>query len=137
MIKNYTSNSKQTFDAIQKTLITHKAKQVLFEYGEAGQVKSLAFVLDISGNLVGFKLPARVEEVRKIFENEGYRFKEDQPYKTAWANIRDWLEAQMAMIDTGQVKIEEVFLPYAVNHEGKTYFEVISDKGYLLPSSTQ
>ena len=133
MIKNYTSNSKQTFDKIQKVLSTHKAKQLLFEYGDDWLIKSLSFALDINGRLVGFKLPARVEAVKKIFDDEGYRYKEEQPYKTAWANIKDWLEAQMALIDTNQVKIEEVFLPYAVNRQGKTYFEAISNQGYLLP----
>ncbi len=133
MIKNYTSNSKQTFDKIQKVLREHNAKQVLFEY-DGGKVVSLSFALDISGKLVGFKLPVRVEAIKKIFDNEGYRYDPEQPYKTAWANIRDWLDAQMALIDTQQVRMEEVFLPYAVNQEGRTYFEVISDTGYLLSS---
>ena len=136
MIKNYTSNSKQTFDKIQKVLITHRAKGIFFEYEETGKIKSLAFTLDIGGKVIGFKLPSRVDMVKKLFDNEGYRYDEEQPYKTAWANIRDWLDAQMALIDTGQVKIEEVFLPYAVNREGKIYFEVISTQGYLLPSGS-
>lgn len=42
-------------------------------------------------------------------------------------------EAQMALIDTNQVKMEEVFLPYAIGKEGKTYFEIVSTQGYLLP----
>ena len=40
----------------------------------------------------------------------------------------------MALIDTEQVKIEEVFLPYAVNNLGKTYFELIEDQGFQLES---
>lgn len=136
MIKNYTSNSKQTFDKIQKVLIEHGATQVLFEYN-AGKVSCLSFALKVGENIVGFKLPARVDAVKRIFDKERYRYEEDQPYKTAWANIRDWLDAQMALIDTQQVKIEEVFLPYAVNREGKTYFEVISNVGYLLPSGNK
>lgn len=134
MIKNYTSNSAQTFTNIQKVLVAHKAKHISFEYNDAGQIITLVFALEVNGNMVGFKLPARIEAVQRIFDNEGYRYKEDQPYKTAWANIRDWLDAQMALIDTEQVKIEEVFLPYAVNREGKTYFEVIQDTGYQLQS---
>lgn len=137
MIKNYTSNSANTFNKIQKILTSHKAKQMFFEYDDNGKVKSLGFALDINGRLVGFKLPARVQAVKQIFENEGYRYKEDQPYKTAWANIKDWLDAQMALIDTNQVKLEEVFLPYAVNKDGQTYFESISEQGYLLPDSTE
>lgn len=136
MIKNYTSNSKQMFDKIQKILATHQVKQVFFEYDEVGKIKNLSFAININGKLIGFKLPSRVEMVKKLFDNTGYKYDIEQPYRTAWANIRDWLDAQMALIETGQVKIEEVFLPYAVNREGKTYFEVISNQGYLLPDKT-
>lgn len=136
MIKNYTSNTTNTFNAIQKILSSHGAKQIFFEYNDQGLVKVLAFTLDIGSKKIGFKLPARVGNVKKIFDESGYRYKEDQPYKTAWANIRDWLDAQMALIDTQQVKIEEVFLPYAVNREGKTFFEVMENTGYLLPDKT-
>ena len=134
MIKNYTSNSAQTFAKIQKVLINHGAKQILNDYNNLGQIIGLSFTLEINNKIIGFKLPARIEAVKKIFDNEGYRYKEDQPYKTAWANIKDWLEAQMALIDTQQVKLEEVFLPYAVGRDGKTFFESIESKGYLLPS---
>lgn len=133
MLKNYTSNSKQTFDKIQKVLMTHNAKQILFEY-DSGKIVSLSFGLDVGGRMVGFKLPVRVEAVKRIFDEQGYRYDEEQPYKTAWANIRDWLDAQMALIDTRQVKMEEVFLPYAVNREGKTYFEVVENNGFTLGS---
>lgn len=134
MIKNYTSNSKQTFDRIQKVLVTHKAKQIFFDYDDQGKVKAIAFTLDISGKNLSFLLPARVQAVKRIFDNEGYRYEEDQPYKTAWANIRDWIEAQMALIDTNQVKMEEVFLPYMAVGKDKTLFEDFEQKHFQLPS---
>lgn len=137
MIKNYTSNSKQTFDAIQKCLIEHKANQIMFEYDDNGQVKTLNFSLKIEDKFVGFTLPARVENVKKIFDREGYNYKEEQPYKTAWANIRDWLTAQMALIDTDQVKIEEVFLPYMIIGKNKTLYQGMQENQFMLPSGNQ
>ena len=53
-------------------------------------------------------------------------------YRTAWANIRDWVTAQMALIDTEMVRIEQVFLPYMVNKQGQTYFDVLKEKQFLL-----
>jgi len=38
----------------------------------------------------------------------------------------------MALIDWDMVKPEEVFLPYAVNNDGRTYFEVIEERGFNL-----
>lgn len=152
MIKNYTSNSKQTFDIIKKCLIEHKANQIMFEYDDNGKTKSLNFALKIDDKFIGFKLPARVEKVEGIFlaekkkkikwqyERDRIQLSEEdkqQAYRTAWANIRDWLTAQMALIDTEQVKMEEVFLPYAVTRDNKTYFEAIQENKYQLPSGAQ
>ncbi len=144
MIKNYTSNSSTTFEKIQKILIAHKAKSILFDYDEQGRIKSLSFILEVKGNNVVFQLPARIEKVEQLFlANKKPRYdwqkptpltqdQKDQAYRTAWANIRDWLDAQMALIDTEQVKVEEVFLPYAVDRNGKTFFEVMDNKGFQL-----
>lgn len=135
MIKNYTSNTTNTFDKIQKVLAQHKAKRMMFEYDNQGRIDALSFSIEIDGREVGFKLPAKVKNVEQIFKREGIRLDEkglQQAYRTAWANIRDWLDAQMALIDTEQVQIEEVFLPYAVSRDGRTYFETIKDNQYLL-----
>lgn len=147
MIKNYTSNSKQTFDVIQKCLAMHGAKQVMFEYGQDGRVLSLNFALDIGGRLCGFTLPARVEKVEAIFlANKKPRFdwqkpeplkqdEKDQAYRTAWANIRDWITAQMALVETEQAKVEEVFLPYLIIGENKkTLYEGMASNNMQLPS---
>ncbi len=42
----------------------------------------------------------------------------------------------MALIDTGMVKFEEVFLPYMLDRSGKTYFETLEPKHFLLESRT-
>ena len=126
MLKNYRSESKNTFDKIQKILASHKARQVFFDYEDNGRVKTLGFSLEIKGKFVGFRLPARVEKVELLISNK------DQAYRTAWANIRDWLDAQMALIDTEQVKMEEVFLPYAIGRDGKTFFEMVENNNFLL-----
>lgn len=142
MIKNYTSNSKQTFDKIQKILIDHNAKSINFEYKD-GKVSSLIFVLEINGQDFGFKLPARVDGVEAIFlKNKKPKYnwekpapltdaEKEQAYRTAWANIRDWIDSQMALIDAEQAKVEEVFLPYlVVDNKGQTLFEKYEDSGF-------
>lgn len=142
MIKNYTSNSKTTFDKIQKILVDHNAKSINFEYKD-GRVNALIFVLEINEQEFGFKMPARVEQVETIFfKNKKRRYdwqaptpltdpEKEQAYRTAWANIRDWIDAQMALIETEQAKIEEVFLPFlVVDGKGQTLFEKYKDSGF-------
>lgn len=149
MLKNYTSgknvkNPNFTFDKIQKILIDHNAKSINYEY-KNGKISGLIFVLEINGKDFGFRLPARVESVEALFyKHKKPRYswqkadpltkeEKEQAYRTAWANIRDWIDAQMALIDTEMVKVEEVFLPYLVNRTGKTLFESMENNQFLLP----
>jgi hypothetical protein len=144
-LKNYRSESTTTFDTIQKCLAAHRAKQVFFEYNDAGQIASIAFTLEIDGRHYPFRLPARVANVERLFyEEKNARTRSnqqtrnltdterEQAYRTAWANIRDWLTAQMALIDTGMVKAQEVLLPYMLTPQGKTYYETLEQRRFLL-----
>ncbi len=135
MLKNYASTSSLTniFNDIEKTLISHKAKQVVRDYGDDGRIKSISFVIQTPNNILGIRLPAKFDAVEKIFQKEGIRYKPEQPYRTAWATVRDWLSAQMALVDWEMVKPEEVFLPYIViPTTGETFFETVQKKNFLL-----
>jgi len=139
MLKNYKSSSAlpNIFSAIEKTLTTHGAKRISRDYDNNGRITSISFVISTKNGDLAIRLPARFDRVRAIFDEQGFRYKEDQPYRTAWATLRDWVDAQMALIEWEMVKIEEVFLPYAVNRDGRTYFEVLEHRGFQLGSGTQ
>lgn len=134
MLKNYASTAAlpNIFAAIEKTLVSHGAKEIVRNYQEDGKVSAIRFTVQTSKGLIAIQLPARYKAVQRIFEEQGVRYKEDQPYRTAWATIRDWVDSQMALIDWDMVKPEEVFLPYAVDKSGRTFFEVIEGQGFQL-----
>jgi len=138
-LKNYTSTSSlpNIFSAIEKTLATHKAKQIIRDYDNNGRIVSISFVIETNKGILGIRLPARFSKVEQIFKEQNIRYNPDQPYRTAWATIRDWVDAQMALIDWEMVKPEEVFLPYAVNKNGQTFFEVMQESGFKLLESSQ
>lgn len=50
----------------------------------------------------------------------------------AWRIVKDWVEAQMAILESEQVQMDEVFLPYMVNNRGQTIFEVYQSGQLLL-----
>ena len=138
-LKNSRSESKNTFDKIQKVLATHGAKKIMFEYGQDGKIYGLVFELEANGVSSAIKLPARVENVAMVMYgkkiNDLTDQKCEQAYRTAWANIRDWIDSQMALLDTRMVKIEEIFLPYFFSSKsGKTFFEHIEQNKQLLLS---
>lgn len=132
MLKNYASTASlpNIFNAIEKTLSTHGAKQIIRDYDDNGKISAISFIVKTNKGDLGIRLPARYDKVEKIFQDQGIRYKPEQPYRTAWATIRDWVDAQMALIDWEMVKPEEVFLPYAVVKSGKTYFEVLENRGF-------
>ena len=49
--------------------------------------------------------------------------------RTAWRITKDWVEAQMAIVETKMVTLPQVFLPYAVTQNGQTVYEKILENG--------
>lgn len=133
-LSNYQSRSPMPniFADIQKTLVEHGAKQVVFDYGDVGKIVGITFTIETQAGPMTIRLPAMFDRVQAIFDKQGLRYKPDQPYRTAWATLRDWVKAQMALIDWQMVKLEQVFLPYAVGRDGRTYFEILQSRGFLL-----
>src|SRR6476661_1448094 len=123
-------NIQQLFNHMQKTLALHKAQQIVFEYDQTGKVMGLTFVIKVNERLLPIKLPARISEVGKVLAEQGFRYDEEQIYRVAWRNINDWIEAQMAMLDSQMVKMEEIFLPYITDQSGVTYFEKLERKQF-------
>lgn len=137
-LKNYTTSQSvdQIVAKIQATLGAHGAKRISFDYDDAGQLSGIYFSIEVKGNMVDIKLPTKVDKVKEflkrawesgeISHKRGHEktYGDDQVKKVAWANILDWIEAQMTFIDIEQVKLEQVFLPYVVNKQGQTLFEV-------------
>ena len=148
-IKNYTSGKPidRIFAELKLTLGTHGAKQISFDYGDDGKVHGVQFVIKVNDRFLPIKLPARVEKAQAVLKKqweEGVishkRGKEqtygyEQAYRVAWRNILDWVQAQMALLEIGMVKMEEVFLPYMQDRQGVTYFERMEQRNFLLESS--
>ncbi|HEX8607205.1 MAG TPA: hypothetical protein VF679_01050 [Pedobacter sp.] len=136
-LKNtYTKKGVDIFGKIQKILATSGAKRVYYDYDNAGQIMGLAFMLELNGQEYPFKMPARIENVGYILNGLYWvdltQSQKDQAYRVAWANIRDWLDSQIAMKDIGLVTLEEVFLPYLVVKGEQTLFENMRERQFLL-----
>lgn len=140
-LKNTYSQSKRVFEDIQKILRDHAAKSVTLDYDATQRVSAISFSLEIGGQILHFRMPARYENVEKIFSRQKGRrltdVERDQAYRTAWANLRDWIGAQFALIETDMVETVEVFLPYMLNQAGETYFQTLKQQHFLLESKTR
>lgn len=131
-IKNYTTvvDVHKSLGEIQGCLASHGACKIMVDYNEAGQPTGVAFGINTAVGPRAFLLPANVEGVRAVFAKQKIKAAEGQAERTAWRNVRDWVMAQMAIIEAGQVQIDEVFLPYLTNGSGRTLYQLYQG-GYL------
>lgn len=144
---NYTTkiDADKTAQEIAKILSSHGAKAVLTDYDD-GIVSAISFKISLNGNEINFRLPCDWKPVLAVLNTQlpelkswhtGYEHKLSerrlQSVRTAWRIVKDWTEAQMALVETQMVSTTQVFLPYAVGRDGKTLFEkVVENPQFLL-----
>lgn len=125
-IKNYTTSIDvyKSLGEIQGALASHGARKIMVDYDGAGQPTGVMFGIETPAGPRSFWLPANVEGVRAVFEKQKVKVQHGQAERTAWRNVRDWIMAQMAIIEAGQVQIDEVFLPYLTDGKGRTLYQL-------------
>lgn len=125
-IKNYTTTIDvyKSLGEIQGVLASHGARKVMVDYDRAGNPTGVTFGIETPEGPRGFLLPANVEGVQAVFARQKVKAASGQAERTAWRNVRDWIMAQMAIIEAGQVQIDEVFLPYLTDGRGRTLYQL-------------
>ncbi len=122
---NYTTKVSvfTTIGEIQQQLVKHGARKIMQEYDDQGRIISLLFTIDTPLGSRCIRMPANVTAVQVVLERQKVRFDADQAERVAWRIVKDWIEAQMAILESQMVQIDQIFLPYMVNKEGKTVYE--------------
>lgn len=141
---NYTTTiaAAKTISQIHGTLAKCGANKILSEYKEGG-IEALAFMVEGPTGTLAFRLPANVKAVQRILVKqyqEGRIPREkrytsyEQAVKVAWRILKDWVEAQLAIIEAEMATVDEVFLPYLLDGEGKkTLYQSMLERGFMLP----
>jgi hypothetical protein len=102
---------------------------------EEGRITGIAFTIKIKDSSIQFRLPVNWRSFQNVLKAENNRRADEEEYcyRVAWACTADWIEAQMAFIESENVSLTQVFLPYAVTKSGNTLFEDIAiNPGNLL-----
>ena len=139
-ILNYTTtvDAFKTVSEIEYILMKHRAKSIMKNYeGEA--ITGLSFLIDTGIQQLPVRLPVKVDECLKVLkkekrENPRKQIKDtrEQAERVAWRILKDWIEAQMALLDIEMVRFEEIFLPYIEISGGQTIYERLEEKQFLL-----
>lgn len=124
-IKNYKArlSPDQYAAKIMQCLATKGARAVTVQY-ESNVPSGLSFVITVKGMPISFLLPCNVDGVKRCLAKTNASKSDEHATRVAWAIVKDWVEAQMAVIEAGQVTMEQVFLPYAVIRDGFTAFDL-------------
>lgn len=137
---NYTTTVEayKTVSEIEQMLVKHGAKSIMKQFDD-GMITSLSFLINTGINDIPIKLPIRVDDVlqvlieqKKMHPKAGIKATKDQANRVAWRILKDWIEVQMALLDIGMVQFEEIFLSYIETAGGKTIYEKLEEKHFLL-----
>lgn len=139
---------QKTAADILSLLVRAGATQVSLDYKDS-KIVGMRFLYPVDGHPVPFRLPVRTEPIFNVingrrtpdawkqFNRKAMAAKDrEQSERVAWRQLLRWIEAQLAMIETGMVKTDEVFLPYAAAPNGQTFYEYFIESGganRLLP----
>lgn len=139
---NYTSKvpAMQSIAEISQMLAKFGAQKIMHDYDEQGKIKALSFALQLEENLIFFRLPTEWRPVQQIIAEirKGNTklsrdvLTEDHAYNVAWRVVKDWIEAQLALLETKMVTLPQLFLPYAVTADGSTLYERIAQQPGLF-----
>jgi len=143
-LANYTTkvSTHRTVSEIQGMLAEHGARGILMNYDDHGYIISLAFAINgPEDRPIEFKLPVDWRPVLAVLEQDkkvprSLRTQE-QALRVAWRIARDWVRAQLAFLETKMVKMEQVFLAYMVNPQGKTLYEMLVDSRFQLTAGNK
>lgn len=137
-LKDYTTKKEpsQTIAEITDLLKDFGVMGVLSEFDDTGNVCSMSFKMMVNEQPIGFRLPTDWRPVLKAFEQDRKTPRsactEEQARRTAWRLVYHWLDAQLALVRIDMVKMQTVFLPYAVTQDGRTLGERFETETTLL-----
>lgn len=142
-LKNYTSEvpADRSISRIEKLLVSAGANNILKNYSNQ-ILDSIQFTMEVNGNTIPFRLPARVKVVENILWKEVKRPQpttrdrvRQQAERTAWKIISDWVEVQVTMIKLEQADFMQIFLPYVFDvNKGQTFYERLKGTDFKLLS---
>jgi hypothetical protein len=127
---NYTTTVpvSRTVSKVQSMLVKAGARGIAHSYTD-GVLTGLAFTVDAAYGQQAYSLPVDVERVRAVLLRQRVQPRYSTPdhaARVAWRILQDWVAAQLAIIETEMVGLDQVLLPYAhTDSSGATLYERI------------
>ncbi len=142
---NYSTQiaATKTVGEMQSMLAAAGAQRIAVDYLN-GAPAALSFALDTDHGVRLFSLPVNIDQMHQLLVNKdrrgelkagvkAVRSSREQAERVAWRIMKDWLGAQLALIESEMVELTEVMLPYLVidPSSGKTLRAAYQEKELL------
>jgi hypothetical protein len=105
----------ETAAEIQNFLKDYDLSKFMLDYRD-GDICGVIFAISINGTETPYKLPINHLPLFQMARNGETKYirDEDQARRVAWRQVLKWIQAQMALVETGMVELQEIFLPYMI-----------------------
>lgn len=125
---NYTTSVavNRTVAEITKRLVKAGARGIAQEFDGTGRLIGLDFAIQFGPEMLRYALPCRIDAVAEVLRKQRVEKRyltREHAERVAWRILGDWVAAQLAIIETGMVTIQQVMLPYMRTDDGSTVFE--------------
>ena len=145
-IKNFSTqiSVEKTIAEIEKMLAKYGATRIMKEYDNNGNPITLIFAIMTVHGEIPIRLPVNITRILDIFKIQvsnkklprkfwGTEWSTEQASRVGWRIIKDWLDAQLTLLNIEMVKVEQIFLPYIYNDKLKmTLYEMIEKHKFNL-----
>lgn len=137
---NYTT----TIDALNSVgectmlLVKHRASAIGTTYAD-GKPTGLTFQIETVHGIRQYSLPVNIDGTFKALEQGRRRGSvpprfatREQAERVAWRVLKDWLAAQLALIEAGVAEMQQVMLPYMHIEKGTTVYQAFLENEQRL-----
>lgn len=143
-VLNYSTTiaADKTIGEIQKILAENGAARIAVDYQD-GRPSGITFGLITPHGPRTFTLPVDIEAMQRLLVREdaagrirsgskANRTSREQAEKVAWRVIKDWLAAQMTLVQTQMASMDEVMLPYLNLGDRTLYSAYVESEDRIL-----
>lgn len=148
-VLNYTTTITvaKTLGEVQALLAEHGAQRVAIDYAD-GKPSGITFGLTTAHGPRLFTLPVDVDAMHRllVIEAEAGRLKgankgpaallkaksREQAERVAWRVVKDWLAAQLALVQTEMAALDQVMLPYLHVDGDRTLYAAYVERENVL-----
>ena len=134
-ILNYTTSIavEKSMGEVTAALARRGVTRISTLFDDNGRPRGLGFTMKTDYGIAEFELPVRTEGVLKAMTKDSKVPRSSctpaQAARVAWRIAKDWLEAQVALIDAELASLDEVMMPYMIgNVKGETVYQIVVEQ---------